>query len=152
MVIQRLWPVLIPFSALVKLIRTYMLFWTSHWTPSLYPAHQMQGTSKQNWYCCLKVLKGAIRRKKIFLSPVLPLIPLPLKQYMQQTGLQKSCGVLQSWADPGSCSPRAYVMIFLTVAINAVSRVISVGEPENISMFSMFSKLTPCSPIRVCRI
>ena len=34
-------------------------------------------------------------------------------------GLQKSFDVLQSWADPGSCSPSAYVMICSTVAINA---------------------------------
>ena len=42
---------------------------------------------------------------------------------MPWPGLQKSFDVLQFWADPGSCSPSAYVMIFSTVAINAVNRV-----------------------------
>ena len=113
-------------------------------------------------------------------------------------GLQKSFDVLQFWADPGSCSPSAYVMIFSTVAINAVNRVsggkrlflASLQQTCNeylylninksklafllqkssgdfwviwlmfsifsiFSMFSMlpmFSKLTPCSPIRDCRM
>ena len=39
-------------------------------------------------------------------------------------GLQKSFDVLQFWADPGSCSPSAHVIIiFSTVATNAVNRV-----------------------------
>ena len=38
-------------------------------------------------------------------------------------GLQKSFDVLQFWADPGSCSSSAYVMISSTVTINAVNGV-----------------------------
>ena len=34
----------------------------------------------------------------------------------KHTGVQKSFDVLPSWADPGSCAPSAYVMIFWTVA------------------------------------
>ena len=36
------------------------------------------------------------------------------------TGFLKSLDILQSWDDPGSCSPSAYVMIFSTIVINAV--------------------------------
>ena len=38
-------------------------------------------------------------------------------------GLQKSFVVLQFWADPGSCSPSACIMISSTVTINAINRV-----------------------------
>ena len=54
--------------------------------------------------------------------------PYVIMHLYPQPGVQKSFDVLPSWADPGSCAPSAYVMIFWTVATNAVNRVSGGGK------------------------
>ena len=85
------------------------------------------------------------------------------QQTNPEAGLQKSFDILQSWADPRSCSLQQTCNEYLYLNINKCepehgsSRTRAhlswrtgehlSGEPENISMFSTCSELTPRAPI-----
>ena len=81
---------------------------------------------------------------------------------LMKAGLYISLEVLPSWADPGSCSPSAHVMIFWPSVCASVRRVFWVTWFWVTWLFwfmdrvflvtwlilSMFSQLTPCSTIQ----
>ena len=67
-----------------------------------------------------------------------------------ELGLHNSLDVLQSWADPGSCSPSAYVKIFDG---HDKCRKIECSESSGWWFLSFIcSSYFPCSPIPDCSI